>query len=232
MSPTHTSRRNRRYRYYVCVKAQKKGWEKCPSKSIPAAAVEQFVVEQIRGVGRDPALFAQTAAQARQQDEERLTELEAERRTLERDLTRWHGELRKLAVPLGSGEVEPASVTRLADVQERIQNAERRVARIRDHVQTLRQQRLDEDQTREALAAFDPVRQALTPQEQARVVDLLVQQVSYDGGKGTVRITFTPPACGRWQTSWQTKPRRRPHDDFGVDDRTAGAFPARRARAR
>jgi site-specific DNA recombinase len=66
------------------------------------------------------------------------------------------------------------------------------VARLRDHVQTIRQQRLDEDQAREALAAFDPIWQALAPQEQARVVDLLVQQASYDGDKGTVRITFHP----------------------------------------
>jgi site-specific DNA recombinase len=192
MTPTHTRRQNCRYRYYVCVNAQKKGWDHCPSKSIPAASIEAFVVEQIRCVGRDPALFAQTVAQARRQDEDRLTELEAERRTLERDLARWHGELQRLAVPLGSGEVDPTSITRLADLQERIQNAERRVARIRDHEQTIRQQRLDEEQAREALAAFDPVWQALAPQEQARVVDLLVQRVDYDGGQGTVRITFHP----------------------------------------
>jgi site-specific DNA recombinase len=192
MTPTHTRRQNRSYLYYVCVHAQKKGWEKCPSKSIPAASIEAFVVEQIRCVGRDPALFAQTVAQARQQDEERLHEVEAERRTLDRDLARWNGELQRLAVPLGSGEVDSAVATRMADLQERIENAERRVARIRDHVQAIRRQRLDEDQAREALAAFDPVWQALAPQEQARVVDLLVQQVAYDGGQGTVRITFHP----------------------------------------
>ncbi len=42
-----------------------------------------------------------------------------------------------------------------------------------------------------ALAQFDPVWRLL-PQEQARVVDLVVQRVDYDGGKGTVAITFRP----------------------------------------
>jgi hypothetical protein len=45
---------NKRYRYYVCSAAQKKGWQTCPSKSIPAGEIERFVVDQIRCVGRDP----------------------------------------------------------------------------------------------------------------------------------------------------------------------------------
>ncbi|RLC67213.1 MAG: recombinase family protein [Chloroflexi bacterium] len=42
-----------RYRYYVCSKAQKTGWHSCPTKSVPAAESEGFVVERIRCIGRD-----------------------------------------------------------------------------------------------------------------------------------------------------------------------------------
>jgi site-specific DNA recombinase len=59
MTPAHTRRGSRRYRYYTCVRAQKRGWENCPSKSIPAGQMEAFVLEQIRGIARDPALFLQ-----------------------------------------------------------------------------------------------------------------------------------------------------------------------------
>src|SRR5205823_13743653 len=49
MTPTHTTRDGtRRYRYYVCCGAQKRGWDTCPSKSVPAAQIEQLVVSQIR----------------------------------------------------------------------------------------------------------------------------------------------------------------------------------------
>src|SRR5205823_9548197 len=49
MTPTHTTRDGtRRYRYYVCCAAQKRGWDTCPSKSVPAAQIEQLVVSQIR----------------------------------------------------------------------------------------------------------------------------------------------------------------------------------------
>ena len=44
--------RNRRYRYYVCTTAQKRGWETCPVKSVPAYEVEQFVIERLRAAGR------------------------------------------------------------------------------------------------------------------------------------------------------------------------------------
>jgi site-specific DNA recombinase len=59
MVPAHTSRSNRRYRYYTCVKAQKRGWDQCPSKSIPAGQMEAFVLDQIQGIARDPSSVTQ-----------------------------------------------------------------------------------------------------------------------------------------------------------------------------
>src|SRR5262249_45895196 len=47
MPPPRGSRGNRRYRYYTCSAAQRKGWHTCPSKSLPAALIERYVLEQI-----------------------------------------------------------------------------------------------------------------------------------------------------------------------------------------
>ncbi len=47
MTPAHVTNGNRRYCYYTCSAAQKKGWHTCPSKSLPAAAIERFVLEQV-----------------------------------------------------------------------------------------------------------------------------------------------------------------------------------------
>jgi site-specific DNA recombinase len=68
MTPSHTKKDSRLYRYYVCTAAQKKGWDACPSKSIPAAEIERVVVDRIRAVGRDPAVLVATVAEARRQD--------------------------------------------------------------------------------------------------------------------------------------------------------------------
>jgi site-specific DNA recombinase len=47
MTPAHVTNGNKRYRYYTCSAAQKKGWHTCPSKSVPAAALERYVLDQI-----------------------------------------------------------------------------------------------------------------------------------------------------------------------------------------
>lgn len=64
-----SSKGPRRYRYYVCGQAMKRGWYTCPSKSVPAGELERFVVDQIRGIGKDPGVLAETIRQVRMQAE-------------------------------------------------------------------------------------------------------------------------------------------------------------------
>lgn len=192
MTPSHTTKGDRRYRYYTCTNAQKRGWQTCPSKSIPAAEIEELVLQQIRCIGGDSHLLHETLHQARQQEETRMVELDAERRVLERDLARWHADLQSLTGQLSNGDSDRSVVSRLADLQERIDMAERRLSGVREQVQEVRRQMIDEEEAREALAAFDPVWASLTPLEQGRLVGLLVQQVNYDGATGNVAITFHP----------------------------------------
>ena len=51
---------------------------------------------------------------------------------------------------------------------------------------------VDEKEVAGALKLFDPVWESLTSREQARVVQLLVERVDYDGARGKVAITFHP----------------------------------------
>ena len=41
-------------------------------------------------------------------------------------------------------------------------------------------------------ASFEPLWESMTQREQGRVVQLLVQRIDYDGGRGKVAITFHP----------------------------------------
>ena len=41
-----------------------------------------------------------------------------------------------------------------------------------------------------ALEAFTPLWETLSPREQARVLQLLIQRVDYDGANGKVAVTF------------------------------------------
>jgi site-specific DNA recombinase len=189
MVPTHTTKQDRRYRYYVCANAQKRGWHNCPSKSIPAGEIEKFVVDQVRSIGSDQALLAETLGGARAEAKARIKELEAEKSGLARELGRHNAQMRDLAGSVGSGGT---ATDRMADLLDRIRSAEQRLAEIREELAPLGRDLIDEKEAARAMAAFDPVWETLTLREQARVLRLLVQRVDYDGDKGTVAVTFHP----------------------------------------
>jgi site-specific DNA recombinase len=190
MTPSHTCRsQHKRYRYYTCTRAQKAGWSSCPAPSVAAAPIERIVVDQIRAIGRDPTVLKQTLAEVRRQHEARLTELDAECRGLERDLGRWRAELAKLGPGANVGEPNGRTGP-VSDVQERIRLGETQLLRVREQIEVNRQQTIDETAICDALARFMPVWDELAPAEQARVVELLVERVDYDGAAGRVAITF------------------------------------------
>jgi site-specific DNA recombinase len=193
MTPAHTTRKGGlRYRYYTCVHAQKSGWQSCPSKSIPAQPIEQLVIEQIQRLGRDPRVLEEMLATVRQQDEARVSEWEKERVALEQDLLRDQSQVRKLLAEVGSGTSSNAAVTRLAQLQARLAQVEQRLARLRGQMEALQQERLDEAAVTEALSGLVPAWETMTPNEQARVVRLLVSRVDYDGQHGKASITSQP----------------------------------------
>jgi site-specific DNA recombinase len=47
MVPAYTKRNARKVRYYTCTSAQQHGWKTCPSRSLPASALEESVVSRL-----------------------------------------------------------------------------------------------------------------------------------------------------------------------------------------
>jgi site-specific DNA recombinase len=60
MTPTHTCRRGRLYRYYVCLGASRRGHDTCPVRSIAASEVEGLVLGQVRRLLASPELIGRT----------------------------------------------------------------------------------------------------------------------------------------------------------------------------
>jgi site-specific DNA recombinase len=107
MSPTHTRKGSKLYRYYVSQDVLQHGRDACPVGRVPAAEIEAVVTDQLRGVFRQPEIIVGTWRAARE---------------------------------------EATDVT--------------------------------EAEVREALLQLDPLWDELFPAEQARIVQLLVEQVS------------------------------------------------------
>jgi site-specific DNA recombinase len=84
MSPSHTRRRGRLYRYYVSQTVLKQGAAECPIGNVPAAEIERIVIDQVRLLLRSPEVIVRTWRRARTSPKG-LTETEVRSALLEFD---------------------------------------------------------------------------------------------------------------------------------------------------
>ncbi|HRW61639.1 MAG TPA: recombinase zinc beta ribbon domain-containing protein, partial [Defluviicoccus sp.] len=71
MTPSHTRKKGRLYRYYVATDAIRQGYAECPVRSVPAAEVEEAVVAQVRHLLQTPEVIARTWAETKNETPER-----------------------------------------------------------------------------------------------------------------------------------------------------------------
>ena len=135
-------------------------------------------------------MIAETVRQVREQTEAGIERLNHERVAIQQQLRDDSARLQVASAMVDDVE----RVSNLAETQERIRGAERRLTEIDNELITLNGELLDDATVGEALAHFDNLWQALVPREQARVLELLVERVEYDGEHGNVSLTFHP--CG------------------------------------
>ena len=185
MVHTFTTKNQRLYRYYTCVRSIKSGRAACPSESLPAAEIERVVIDQIRCIGRDASLLKDVLKQARATIEAELHELQKERTHLRRELGRHQAEIHKSAQHASAG-----NAAHLADLHERNRKAEQRLAELGEKVSTLEKEKISEADVLTAFADFENVWAMLSPREQSKLLALLVARVDYDATAGTVSVTF------------------------------------------
>jgi len=175
------------YRYYVCTRAQKRGWDECPGPSLPAPELEHFVVDQLRSIGRDDALMAESVRGAQDQLRERVHALDADRANTIEQLETARDELRGL---VDSGRDRNGSGARASGLREEIRVLSAEDRRQTKRITAMQERLLDEDELAGAFEAFDPMWDALTTAERERLVHLLVRSVEYDAENEAVSVSF------------------------------------------
>lgn len=185
MSHSFTKKGSRLYRYYICHKAQKQGWATCPSPSLPANEIEEFVVGQIRSLGEDPSVIRDTLAQTRIQTHQQSERLKQEKNALE-GVIRGDYERLNVAVSAENGEAV------IAKLQREIQDHERRLSAVTLDLKTVNALTITENEVSEALGNFDEIWNTLSPAERAKVMQQVVDHVSYDGHTNNLSITYQP----------------------------------------
>jgi site-specific DNA recombinase len=84
MTPSHTRKQGRIYRYYVTTSVLKLGPDTCPIKRVAAAEIEGAVIDQLRIILRSPEMIGKTWMAARTEDND-ITDSEVREALIEFD---------------------------------------------------------------------------------------------------------------------------------------------------
>lgn len=198
MSHSYTKKGSTLYRYYVCHKAQKQGWASCPAPSLPAAEIENFVIDQIRRVGQDPGIVRETLAQSRVQTQTTAERLKKEKNALERAIL-------GLYERLNQAITDGASESAFAYIQDEIRDKEQRVSEVVDEMTTISTLLIDESDVRDALSRFQDVWAALSPAERAKAIHQIVDSIQYDGHSKELSISYHPIGIKTFNQEQQSK---------------------------
>ena len=191
MIHTYVQKKNTLYRYYVCVKAHQRGWNKCPTKSVSAPTLEGAVVQHIRGICRNPEMLGEVMRQIAEQHAGRRSGLEKEQSVAERELEKLAHEITGLAALVNTpGAASRSATDRLADLHERAALLERQLAQARRQLREIDAERVDATDLQRALEHFDPLWEHMSAWEQEQFVHTLVEQIRYEGTTGTVTVGF------------------------------------------
>ena len=189
MSHHFATRGNKRYRYYVCIRAQKNGWSTCPAPSLPAKQLEAFVVEQIKTLGRDPGVLDDALRATQDHLQKNIADLEHQRAEVEKAIKALGRQVGEVAARAGFDE---GATRRLGQLQAEIRDRQQEAGEINAQIAGIRQRILDPDELVGAVEAFDPLWETLSPAHKAKLVHLLIERVEYDGANETISLTFHP----------------------------------------
>ena len=185
VQPAWTTNHGREYRYYTCSKRIKTGYGKCPLPSLPAGEIETMVVDQVRAILRHPDLVARTYREIRSRAAEGPSQETAAR--LEKLQRRRDQTQKSIRAVLN---LEEQDSTFLAEELKRLNGELKSLER---SIRQFNSQQDDEEPIElgcitEALGRIDPIWEVLYPEEQRRVLELLIESITVT--KDAVEVRF------------------------------------------
>lgn len=187
MVHSYVSKKNRFYRYYVCVKAHQRGWAQCETRSVSAPALENAVVEQLRGIARNPAMLRAVLCQIEERRLQDAAGISKEKADIELELKKVAQESGDMASTAADARL---AAGRLVELEDRAAHLRDRLTGIQRQMAEIEAERANPKDVEAALHEFEPLWEQLSTWEQERFIRTLVEQVRYDGRTGTVTVGF------------------------------------------
>jgi site-specific DNA recombinase len=183
--PAWTNNNGREYRYYTCAKKVKTGYSKCALPSLPAGELEKMVIDQMRYLIRHPDVIAHTyrevcAGSQTGPDPEVLAQLEELRQSRQQT----HLAARSLLdLKDPDGPLVKSELKRLNDQMKSLDDSIRNL-----EAATTSASPVDLAEITNALSRLDPIWEVLYPEEQSRILELLIESVTVSENNVDIRF--------------------------------------------
>ncbi len=154
MIHSYVNKKSRVYRYYVCVKAHQRGWAQCETRSVSAPALEDAVLDQLRGVGRNPTVLRAVLREIEEQRQRDALGIQREKADAELELKKIAQEMGVVALTAGT---TTSATDRLAELQDRAKYLNNRMPELLSQMARIEAEGADPKEVEAALQEFDPL---------------------------------------------------------------------------
>ncbi|MBI2070504.1 MAG: recombinase family protein [Elusimicrobia bacterium] len=189
-------RRSQRFFYYRCVSVSKGDKNSCTVRSVPARALEDFVLRRLGLLGDNPELIGNIVNATRESCDQQLPSKRQQKSLLTADLGRAENEARNIVRILGEqGPDAPRRQfyeSRLDELAAKKQEIEVAVNVLEKEIVHLECQQVDADLVQHSIRNFVTVIGKLETKEQRELLSLLVKEVTLDAVKSNVQISLKP----------------------------------------
>ena len=192
MFHTYTSKKkDRKYRYYVCLNAHKRGYSSCPTKSVNAQHIEDAVIGSLKKIALDAELRKGALEDVNKRIREEIDAHNKETKALIEKARNLHDKI---------GKIKESLKLPTEKKREMEQELKHLIAQHGEHDRLLTEARLKEtalgqklitdQELAEALIVNAPIWETFFPQEKYKALRLMLKEVEYSGTDGKISLTL------------------------------------------
>lgn len=189
------------YRYYRCITRDKQGTSACPARPLAAEAIEELVIEQIRGhvsalverfrKGASGEMITDIVAETSRRVAARRADLMRERQQLPQEVASLAAESSQLIQALESIDgPNRGSDQRLEAIDAQMRRCEQRLVDVGRELGNLDAVEVDAPWVARCLEDFSTVWDILSPDNRTRLLHAIVERVEVHEPSNTVKIAL------------------------------------------
>ncbi len=187
MIKTYTSKPNKRYSYYVCLKVSKFGRKHCSNPSVPANKLDEFVIKHIQKITKDPTLLSAFLDEFQNQKENRLNEITHEIKALTVKLASHRLERDRIGLDPSLGRYDS-----IENIESNISRASLRIEQLGSQKTAIESTVMNAGEITQILSQFYGVWDKLSVKEQHEIMDHVFEQIFWDGKKKSMDFEYSP----------------------------------------